>query len=328
MELLTTAELTALGLTKACLDTAVRRGELVRERRGVFSFPEGIDAGADVDAVQRHLADVAAELRSRPAWLAARRSAALVHQLPIIGQTPPARPQLLLPQTDVRTRPEDRHHRINRVPEDQQVIEQDLPCSSLARTAVDLARTESFRNGVCALDGVLGRGVTSEEVLGVLGGMRRWPGATRARVALQLADGRSESLLESLSRVSVHQLGLPAPEPQLEVWLGEQFLARVDFGWEELGTLGEADGLAKFGDEAVDREKSFASMRDRQAWLEDVGFIVVRWGWNDAWRPKGVLDDRLLRAFARAEGRRLDPRVRLVRTTVADRLARDRRTAA
>ena len=325
MELLTAEDGRGLGVSRAQLDTAVRRGELVRRRRSVYAESRDL---VDLDPAAQHFSDVAAELRTRPGWLAARRSAALLHQLPIIGRDAPENPQLLGPSGDSKTRPEHRHHQINRVPDDQRTIVDGIPCSSLARTAVDLARNESFRNGVCALDGALGAGVPPEQILAVLQGMHRWPGVARARTALRFADGRAESLLESLSRVSVFELGLPTPEPQLEVWLGRQFIARVDFGWEELRTVGESDGLAKFGDDPTAREESFAQLRERQAWLEDVGFVVVRWGWDDAWRPKGVLDERLRRGFARAEGRSLDPRVRLVRTSLADRLARASRHPA
>lgn len=61
---------------------------------------------------------------------------------------------------------------------------------------------------------------------------------------VRFADGRSESPLESISRVAFHELGLPAPEPQVEVWLGDELLARVDFFWRHRKTVGEADGKA------------------------------------------------------------------------------------
>lgn len=57
----------------------------------------------------------------------------------------------------------------------------------------------------------------------------------------------------------------------------------------------------------------------RPGWLRRAGLEVVRWGWEEAWRPRGVLDVRIQQALARAEGRDLDPRLWFVST--AQRMA-------
>ena len=125
----------------------------------------------------------------------------------------------------------------------------------------------------------------------------------------RFADGRAESPLESVSRVACHELGLPAPEAQVEVWLGDELIARVDFLWRGQLTVGEADGKAKY----LRVEDLWAEKR-REDRLRRVGLSVARWEWQEAWRPCGVLDVRLRESFAGASDRRLDPRVRFVST--------------
>lgn len=49
-----------------------------------------------------------------------------------------------------------------------------------------------------------------------------WPGIRRAQRAVRLSDGRAESPLESVSRLSLHWLGIPAADLQTIVL--DQFL--------------------------------------------------------------------------------------------------------
>jgi very-short-patch-repair endonuclease len=97
--------------------------------------------------------------------------------------------------------------------------------------------------------------------------------------------------------------GLPAPEPQREVFGPDgRPIARVDFCWEEQKTIGEFDGKIKYGrllkpgqriEDVIFEEKL------REDALRDLGWQIVRWLWRDLYR-RGVLRERVLRAFARA----------------------------
>ena len=60
-------------------------------------------------------------------------------------------------------------------------------------------------------------------------------------------------------------------------------------------------------------------MRDKwqDEQLESVGFEVVRWGWDHAWRPVR-LRGPLSRAFERGRRQRVDPGVKLVQATVEE----------
>ena len=171
--------------------------------------------------------------------------------------------------------------------------------TTLARTAVDVGRGRGFLAGVVAADAVLARGVRREELRDVLEGRECWPGARAARRAVEFADPRAESPLESVGRVRCHEQGLPAPE--LQVWLGDADgpIGRVDQYWAEHRTVAEADGALKYAT-AVDL---FVEKR-REDRLRDAGYEVVRYTWNEALHSPGLVASRLLRAFDRAALRR------------------------
>ncbi len=297
---------------------AGRREEIVRLRHNVYIGKEEL---SDVGAAERHVFDVGTDLLALgAAWHAARRSAAVVHGIPLIGKNPTV-PQLVADPGSADSSGRDRHRRFARLDDAERDVVGGLRVESLARMVADIARAESLRNAVVVADAVLGRGIDEAELESCLAGMRRWPGVVRARRAVAFADGLAETPLESISRVAIHQLGLPPPELQVEVWLGRTFLGRVDKLWREFNTVGEADGFVKYElSDELTRRQLFRAEKVRQEGMEDVGLEVARWTWDDAWHPKGVLDDRLERAFARGARQTLDPRVRFVPTTVADRL--------
>lgn len=112
-----------------------------------------------------------------------------------------------------------------------------------------------------------------------------------AELVLCLADPRSESPLESLSRVRMFQLGLPMPELQVKFYDGSGFIGRVDFFWRQLGIIGEADGRLKFrvaeglrgneAEEAVWRAKRRDDRLLRHPEVRKVG----HWAWGEALNP-------------------------------------------
>lgn len=173
--------------------------------------------------------------------------------------------------------------------------------TGIERTAIDLAREHGIVAGVVTLDFALHHKLTTgvaveAELLRCV----RWPGVRQARQAASLADGRSESVLETCSRLKFAEFGLPAPE--LQVWIGNEwggFLARVDFYWSEFGIVGEADGAEKY--DGTDPEP-LAREKIRQEHLTDTGLEIFRWGWPDL-RNFGIVVDRFNRARRRAQRR-------------------------
>jgi len=114
---------------------------------------------------------------------------------------------------------------------------------------------------------------TESDISAVLMKCWNWPGIRAASDAAALADSRSESVLESVSRLKLVQFDIECPEPQQLVRdQGGQPVGRVDFGWAELGVVGEADGLGKYAEHEV-----LTAEKIRQESLEQLGLVVVRW---------------------------------------------------
>ena len=157
--------------------------------------------------------------------------------------------------------------------------------TSLARTVLDLCRTVPIEQAVAAGDRALAFGLVRAVLEKHLAQMARWPGTRQARRVVALLDPRSESAGESVSRVRLHEDGVPAPELQQVIHDEDgQFVARVDFCWQEQRTIGEFDGKIKYGrmlksGQSID-DVLFAEKRREDA-LRDLGWQIVRWLWAD-----------------------------------------------
>jgi hypothetical protein len=114
-----------------------------------------------------------------------------------------------------------------------------------------------------------------------------------------LSDGRSESPLESISRLVLAWLGLPKPD--LQPVILDQYgrpLGRLDFYWDEFGVAGEADGRSKYVSRAV-----LTAEKERQELLEDCGLVFVRWGWDAPTSLPHLLKARVEAGFERGLAR-------------------------
>ena len=194
-----------------------------------------------------------------------------------------------------------------------------IPRTVVARTVADIAREHGLWDAVVAGDAALQRGCLTYEALeDVVAGCVRWPGIRRARGLAVLLDGRSESPLESVSRLLVSRLGFPDPVLQAKIARPSgQVVARVDLFWDDVGLVGEVDGREKYridGDRVADAQATLHEQRRRQERLEDLGLVVVRWGIEEINRPV-LLADKLRSGFARATAR--TPGRRLWRTVDA-----------
>ena len=105
-------------------------------------------------------------------------------------------------------------HRASLSPDDVVMIGA-AAVTSVARTLVDLARTLPVDSALVPIDAALHRRLVDRAALeAVLARCANWPNARRAARAIPLADGRSESPLETVSRLVLPRLGLPVPQPQ------------------------------------------------------------------------------------------------------------------
>lgn len=168
---------------------------------------------------------------------------------------------------------------------------------------VDLACTLSPFEAVPIGDDALRKGLSPTDLAASLGRAGRRTGIGTARRTIAMLDPRSDSVGESSSRVVFRDHGLPNPEPQFEIVDGD-FVARVDFAWPDLRTIGEYDGKIKYG-ELVPEGRTPADVlwddKAREDRLRALGWQVVRWLWTDLLSPTALIR-RLRAAFERGRG--------------------------
>lgn len=281
----------------------VSRGELVRVRRGAYVRPVVETDDVFTELRTSHLRLIQATLpQLHPRAVLSHGSAAVLHGLPVF----PAMLDTVHVTRDrlgggVRRRTLRVHGSTLR--EADRCVVQGHPATTLPRTVIDLTRSLPYDQAVAVADGGLALGAEPASVADALEQARSWRGGPQARRVMEVANGQSESVGESFSRLRIGEVGLPDPVLQFEVYDDRGVLiGRCDFAWPGRRTLGEFDGRMKYGrlrqrgesvEQAVHREKL------REDALRDCGWQVVRWTWDDIARP-AVIADRLTRAFARA----------------------------
>lgn len=287
-----------LGLDPGAVRQLVRKGQCLRLSRAVFVSKDLWFCADDRD---RHLMLARMALDAGPAGaVLSHDTAALVHQLQTLEPWEPRPPTLTvtLPR-HVRLTPTNRY-RLQRaaLPASHLLTVDDLLLTSAARTVVDLARSATFTAGVLLADSALRKQLcTVEQLRSTYFRCQDWPGALAAGRAVFFADPLCESPLESVVRAAFHEQGLPPPATQVPFHLGATSY-RLDFLWEEMKTVAEADGLSKYTDPAVLREEKLREDR-----LRDMGFEVVRVTWRDATTEPEKVAARVRAAFDRWRAR-------------------------
>jgi hypothetical protein len=175
-----------------------------------------------------------------------------------------------------------------------------IPVTTIARTAVDLARGRTFPEALVALDGgarlictrtfaVTERALRDQrqrdlrspgarELLSAAyDSVRTWPGTVVVRQALEHVDPGSESPFESRSRGWILGVGLTSPAVGYRVVGASGAVYYADLAWPGLRVLGEADGIGKYGEDPAGVRRRLRAERRRQRDLEDAGWTVVRW---------------------------------------------------
>lgn len=301
-------DLVALGISRTRIASAVRTGQLVRVRRGVF-----LAAGRWPDEpVARHLLRAAAEQSVLVAGAISHRSAALHWELPLPTVDWATEPVWLTLPSGGGFRSECAE-RIRLVvaplPTHQRLVAPaGYRMTTLARTAVDVARDLPLPEALMVLDAALRR-----ETAGLLAQVRRrdlanprlvaaaraplaevassLPRMRGVRRALPLAHPARESAIESLSFGHMVLAGLPLPDCQFPIATPMGTLY-PDFYWEQANLIGEADGRIKYADSAaIIREK------EREQVLRDQGFRIVRWLGKEIHLTPGLVMARIARAL-------------------------------
>ena len=300
----TTAQACALGYSDDEIARLCRR-EWRRVRRGVYVEAERYAAADDLERHRLAIAAMRVTLR-RPA-VVTHSSAAVLHGLslyePDLALVSVTRPELKASRIEARV-----HHHAGSLPARHVTEVSGWPVSTLARTAIDIARSADFAHGVVAADAALRAGATSDELLDVMTLCGQWQGGRMAGRVAAFADGRAASAGESLTRVLFAQQGLPDPELQRPFSDAAGVIGVVDFLFEEQATIVEFDGKLKYrvlpgADPDAAGDTVFREKR-REDRLRALGCEVVRLVWSDLFRPEATAA-RIRRAFALAAQRRI-----------------------
>lgn len=268
------------GLTRADIRARQRDGDLERVRRGVYVRPP-VEALSESER-HRRLVLATVEALAEQA-VVSHQSAAVLHGLPLLGRLP-SRVSVTRAQGGHGRADELLHLRLCPIPADETVQLHGMTVTSLARTVVDIARLESFDQGVTIADAALRAGLDPAELADAVRRARRRPGVARARRVAAFADAGSASPGESVSRVRMHQAGLPAPVLQWELRYSDGRTTWSDFGWPDQRTLGEFDGKVKY-DRLLAPGQTAAQVvmaeKGRENRIRRQGWWLVRWGWDD-----------------------------------------------
>jgi hypothetical protein len=268
-------QLEALGLSRQAVSKRVRAGRLHRKYRGVYAVGRA--------QLTREGAWMAAVLAYGPRAVLSHRSAAALW-----GLRPDNRPvtDITVPVAAVRSRPGIAAH-ASKTLTDHEVTEQDvIPCTSVARTLLDLAEAVDRRS--------LERAVEQAEVLKlfdlqalctVLAGAsgRRGAGVLRdvlgdlGEITAPPENANEERLL-ALCRAA----GLPRPEAGVWLTLPRGDPIRVDFLWRGAGLAIECDSWEFHG-----TRRAFERDRARDAQLAALGIQALRFTWRQLTHQPG-----------------------------------------
>ncbi|SOD75126.1 putative AbiEi antitoxin of type IV toxin-antitoxin system [Jatrophihabitans sp. GAS493] len=303
----TTVQAIEAGWSRTALARAAQRGELVRIRRGTFCLAERLAAASPEERNRRLCTQVAAALLTMPSAVASQGSAALLSGLPMLRT--PRQPCITIAPGRGGSFEGLHVHRARLTADDAAATPEvgagsathALRRTSVGRTICDIAREYGRDAAVVTADAALHRTPGDRpSIASCLERSAGWPWIRRATDLLDLVDDRSESPLESMSRLRIRDLGLPPPELQSVLKdVGGRFLGRVDFFWPQFGVVGEADGFEKY---ATAPMEVLRAEKLRQERLEQIGLVVVRWGWAEVNRPE-ILQNRLVNAFVRGQRR-------------------------
>ena len=192
------------------------------------------------------------------------------------------------------------HHRA-RLPPDHCESSEGLPTTSDVRTALDVARHQPLAAALVVADHVLARGTPKPLLRQALLDSTDHPGSRSAARVVLLADGRSESVGESLARVAFDAVDLAPDELQLSVGT-DRGSFRTDFAWTPWRIVGEFDGRIKYGRLLRPGETTQDVLwreRQRELAIERAGWIVVRFTWAEM-LDHGLVRARLVEAIGRS----------------------------
>lgn len=291
----------------------VRRREYLRIFRGVYVRAEAWTA---MKPEARHRVRVgAASAFAETSAVFSHASAAALWRLPWIGDLPEQAHITVATASGGRSRAMFARHTTG-VPREAEVID-GIATTNLARTVVDVARTESFGCAVTVADAALRRTehpvpevpptvLSRAELRRELARVPLRQGVAKARRVIEFADARADRPGESMSRVSMHVTRLPEPVLQVPLLGASGRSWTVDFFWPQCRLIGEFDGEVKYDDPEFLRgrtpKQALRDEKEREDDLRAADFGMSRWGWDKAISPQRLRAHLLAAGLHRPRG--------------------------
>ena len=285
-------QLRGLGLSASGVRDRVEVGRLYTIHRAVYSL-------VPLNLLGRDSRFMAAVLACGPRAALSHRSAAALHE---IRRTDRANIDVTIPQRSPRKHARlDIHRSTTLTPEDVTTVLR-IPCTTVARTLLDLAPVIKRRP--------LERAFDQAEILGLLDldalldqieRNRARPAARLVRAVLDehyIGSTPTWSELEELLLAGCRRRDLPIPEVNglVDPNDGDPNLIRVDFVWREQRVIVETDGHRTHR-----TTQAYEEDRLRDQRLAVAGWTVMRVTWRQLTRNPDEFIDRLARLLRRRQ---------------------------
>jgi very-short-patch-repair endonuclease len=274
------AQLVALGVAPPTVRGWVASGRLIRLYQGVFAVGHA--------ALRREGHMVAAVLACGEGAVLSYASAGAHWG---IRQSDAAAIDVTSPLRTGRTRGGLRVHRGDRLRADEATVVDAVPCTTVARTVLDLAVVLDAHGLSRAIEAAERRELLDLRPLRVLVGRHHGRrGVRRLRRALAIFDPdflRVHSELEARCLQLCIDRRIPKPLVNRRIDVGEETF-EVDFHWPEARLIVETDGRV-YHDTVAARRRD--ANRDRA--LTAAGWTVIRCGWRDVVHNPAPLIARL-----------------------------------
>lgn len=298
----TRKEAEAAGFDDRAVARMVRSGVWTRFRRGFFAFTE---EWKDLDDVGRHRVRSRAVLRSLgPVVALSHTSAVIAHGIDVWGVPLDRVHVTRLDGGAGRIEADVVHHEGVCLDGDVTIVD-DLQVTTAVRSVLEAGSRCSSEAALCLFDsGLFKERFDYDELRGTHQRLGDWPGMQHLHIPTRMATGKSQSAGESRGRWLFRIHHLPAPLPQFEVYDENGALLGVcDWGWPELGLLGEFDGRIKYGRLLKDGQDPgdvmYAEKVREDALREATDWSMVRLIWADFDHPGRVVA-RIQRLIHRA----------------------------
>jgi predicted transcriptional regulator of viral defense system len=276
-------QLRDLGLGGAAVRKRAAHGRLHRLHRGVYSLPPPKLLG-------REGWWTAAVIAAGPGAVLSHRNAAALHRL--LGSNR-VNIEVTVAGRSRRDCPGIEIHRSTTLTAADTTLVDNIPCTTVARTLLDLAEVINRRRHERAFDQAEIEGVL--DMLAIDDQLRRNPTRPATRKVISLLEEHyigstpTESEIEEGFLALCRRCALPAPEVQQWLYFPDGGLPiRVDFLWRQQRVVVETDGDKYHGTPQAGRRDSRKDQR-----LTVHGFKPIRTGWRQIFRQPAELEATL-----------------------------------